>query len=286
MSWFCIQLLPVCQVPFSIGVRPGYISTAEHFLYLASVGIFVLMAQGILWAYQKNKEYRIISPDALSVLMAVVFGVFFLITIQSNIYASSEMAMYQRTLKYNPANSRIRYNLGLNYASRGFFKEAEDEFRKILEDPPEVVHVRIALGKALCDQGKLWEGIREYEAITDAGGMAPLLRNNLNASYYFLEMRYWQQLREDPGNADLYYSLGTVYYKQGHFDKAIHAYLDSIERKSNFTQALYNLAVSFEAAGKPKEAIPYYDQVIALGSHEELMGRARARLAVIQKNTP
>ena len=41
-AWFCIELFPVSQLVTTIGVRPGYISTAEHFLYMPSIGFFVL----------------------------------------------------------------------------------------------------------------------------------------------------------------------------------------------------------------------------------------------------
>ena len=34
ITWFCIELFPVSQIITTIGVGPGYISMAEHFLYI------------------------------------------------------------------------------------------------------------------------------------------------------------------------------------------------------------------------------------------------------------
>ena len=43
MFWFFIELSPVSQLVASIGVGAGHISTAEHFLYLAGIPVFIGM---------------------------------------------------------------------------------------------------------------------------------------------------------------------------------------------------------------------------------------------------
>src|SRR5205823_2701797 len=49
--WFVIEMFPVSQIVTGIGVGIGVISCADHFLYLASIPIFIILAQivRILW---------------------------------------------------------------------------------------------------------------------------------------------------------------------------------------------------------------------------------------------
>jgi len=39
VAWFCIELFPVSQIITTIGVQPGVMSAAEHFLYMPVIGI-------------------------------------------------------------------------------------------------------------------------------------------------------------------------------------------------------------------------------------------------------
>src|SRR5262249_15913961 len=50
LIWFCIiwvalELLPISQLLTSIGVSPGMISSADHFLYLVSVPVFIIFVK-------------------------------------------------------------------------------------------------------------------------------------------------------------------------------------------------------------------------------------------------
>ncbi len=191
ISWFCIELFPVSQIPVSIGVRPGYISTAEHFLYTPAVGIFALAVLGAM----SLRPGRFISPGGFKVITAGCYGFLFLMTVQANIYAAQEIAMFERTLAISPHNTRVRNSLGLSLAKLNRFAEAEYHFRKVLVVDPLHVRARIGLGKSLCDQGKFQEGIREYETIKDAGDLSPLLAENLELTYRLLSKQKYNILK-------------------------------------------------------------------------------------------
>src|SRR3989338_1017150 len=183
MAWFCIDLVPVSQIFASIGVQPGYISTAEHFLYTPSIPALALIVLGLQWVYERNRQRKWMSAAVFQIALAGLFLFLYLTTIQHNIYSSNEIAMLERTLIIYPDNIRIRNSLATSYARLGLYKEAERHFRKSLEIFPGGAWARIGLGKALCDQGRYWEGIQEYEMVYDPGRFKDVLEENLRLTY-------------------------------------------------------------------------------------------------------
>ena len=218
ISLFFIELLPVSQILVQIWVRPGYISTAEHFLYTASIGIFVLIVLFLRWVYEMNGKVRLISRGMFKFAVSGCLIFFWLGNVQQNIYASNELAMFRQTLEYDSKNTRIRNSLALVYAQKRLFKEAQMEFRKVLFDDPSNATAITGLGKSLCDQGKFLEGIVEYERIPELLESDQTLQNNRRLTYRILIQKYYEIIKKEPQNADAYYSLGVVYSKTKNFE--------------------------------------------------------------------
>ncbi|MBI4309196.1 MAG: hypothetical protein HY591_02580 [Candidatus Omnitrophica bacterium] len=168
IGWFFLSLLPVSQIVSTIGVAPGYISTAEHFLYLACVPVFIAAVQYVL------------SLRAAAVKMAALgfLGFCFLTTVEQNIYAQNELAMMERSLRIQPHNSRLHASAGLIYALAEKFPEAEVHFRAAVADDPFNARHTISLGKSICDQGRIQECLDIYNGIKDPGNFAELLKSN------------------------------------------------------------------------------------------------------------
>ena len=83
-------------------------------------------------------------------------------------------------------------------AERGL-KEAEQHFRRALSGNPYHMMTRVALGRALHDQGKLAEGIAVYETVHGVDGkLHELLKINLREAYQQLaeiHQRQWQGIK-------------------------------------------------------------------------------------------
>ncbi len=276
ISWFFIELLPVSQLVTTVGVQPGYISTAEHFLYTPSVGFFLL----VLMAFEYCKKLSL-SQKSVSVFM-VRFGVIgfslflILMTIQYNIYSSNEIAMFERTLKINPSNTRIRSSLALSYAKRNRFDLAEENFRKVLLVEPLNNRARIGLGKSLCDQGKFWEGLREYDKVKDPGNLQNLLDGNVKSTLLFLISHYDRLARLYPNNARLYHSLGVIYSKLDNPKEAAVYYEKAIALDGNLKESLFNLASTYQMLGEREKAISLYQRVLSLKSGPDELDRLSA----------
>jgi len=271
LSWIFIELIPVCQILFSIGVQPGRISTAEHFIYLSCVGIFFLVVCLFDQLHRCNKRKKIVSNKIFNILVALLLAFYFLMTVGQNIYSSNEIAMLERSLDHSPTNVRVRNSLAFVYARLNKFKEAEKHFRKTLSVLPEDGWALIGLGKSLCDQGKFWEGIRVYERIKDAGGLSHVHKDNLKATYALLKNKYEAMLKEGRRDYKLHYSLGVVYSKTGEIEQSIEQYKLSIKQNPRFKNSLFNLGSLLEATGDLKEAAKVFEDMVALGSPKDDM---------------
>ncbi|MHB8778133.1 MAG: tetratricopeptide repeat protein [Anaerolineales bacterium] len=70
-------------------------------------------------------------------------------------------------------------------------------------------------------------------------------------------------------NFELWNELGNLYFMQGAYEPAIHAYLRSIELETRFGRSYSNLAMAFVQVGKYAEAIKLYRRSIALLPNEK-----------------
>ena len=74
--------------------------------------------------------------------------------------------------------------MGLEMAGRERYEEAEQHFRRALSGNPYHMMSRVALGRALHDQGRFAEGIAVYETVHGVDGkLHELLKINLKEAY-------------------------------------------------------------------------------------------------------
>lgn len=262
-AWFFIQLVPVSQLVVTIGVQPGYISTAEHFLYLPSIGFFALLVLGAEKIFEVNRRKPLVSPKVLSFAVALLFVFLTVMTVQQNIYSSQEISMFERTLELTPDNVRVRSSLARLYAKYERYDLAEEHYRKSLEYDPWNVRCRIGLGKSLCDQGKLWEGVMEYDKIRDAGEMHDLLKDNLEATYRVLMTRYQNLIEKNPNDSKLHYRLGMAYSRTGKYDEAVREFTQGIKLEPDLKIALFRLAETYEETGDLPRAAHYFNALLS-----------------------
>ncbi|MCR4338072.1 MAG: tetratricopeptide repeat protein [Candidatus Omnitrophica bacterium] len=288
VGWFFIELLPVSQIWVSIGVAPGYISTADHFLYIASISFFILLGVGVDWSLTYLKSKRLVtSPTLTQLSIAGIYLIFFFGTLQQNFYSRNEISMFEQTLEKAPYNTRIRESLALIYARIGRFEDAEKHFRLVVEQAPWDTRAQIGLGKSLVDQRKFWEGIQEYERVQSPGPWKELLEKNTVAAYRLLIERYQKMLKEDSDDAQVWYSLGVVYSKSGEVDLAIESYEKTLILQPDFQNALFNLAGIHYGAGDFEKAKQYYEQMLSLPVEEndELRHQAEIHLKDISSRS-
>jgi Flp pilus assembly protein TadD len=67
-----------------------------------------------------------------------------------------------------------------------------------------------------------------------------------------------------PSHAESHLGLGTAYALQGNFPAAEQEYREALRWKSDWPDALVNLAAAVRNQGRPVEAYRYYEQALHL----------------------
>lgn len=194
--WFFISLLPVVNI-----ILPLNAMVADHWLYLPSVGFFIILAYGtdrllsgdfLIAGYKASHRFKLS-------LLIIIITTLALLTISRNFEWRNPVVLFETTLKSvnnktSPAYARIHSNLGQAYVNRGAYDKAILEFNEALKSllPPQCKRVHYLLAVVYVSKSLYKEAEEQLIRALDA----------------------------DPDYISAYYLLSNVYKKTGQIDKA------------------------------------------------------------------
>ncbi|MFH0731701.1 MAG: tetratricopeptide repeat protein [Candidatus Omnitrophota bacterium] len=226
LSWFLLMLLPVS------GIYPINAYMAEHWLYLPSVGFFLILAKYLALAY-KRKVFKTLS--LVIIIIAVAFYSY--LTIRQNNYWKGPVGFYEKTLEYAPDNIRVLCNLGNEYWKMGKAKEAVPLLKKAIEINPAYAEPYNNLGSVYVDLG------RNEEAI-------PVLKKAIEIN---------------PGYLTPYINLAVAYFNIGDNEKGFELLNKALEINPNSANTHFTLAVAYFKQNNYALSIKHCDMAIKLG---------------------
>jgi tetratricopeptide (TPR) repeat protein len=303
---FAGTLFPVLGFLNVFYFRYSYV--ADHFQYLACLGIVVPAAVGLAAAAQRwelGTRWRIgLSALLLVFLAGLTWG-------RSTVYTDAE-TLYRDTLARNPDSWLARNNLGLLLAQEpGRLPEAISQYRQAVRIQPEYPEAHFNLGSALAHSDlsdRLPEAIAEYQT-------ALRLKPDYVEAYYNLGnalsriperlpeaiTQYRAALRIQPDLAEAHENLGNALLRMpGELADAIAEYQAAIRigpnvalRRLNLGNALAQIPdrlpeaiAEYQAAIRidPSEAIAYFGLAAALsqmpGREKEAIAQCQMALAI------
>ena len=206
---------------------------ADHFQYLASLGVITLASAGATlllgrWGFRNHPAGYVAGVLLLATLGTLTWR-------QSRMYSDIE-SLYLTTLDRNPNCWMIHHNLGVLLATRDRIDEAIAHYQKALEIKPDHVHSLNHLGVAFFGQGRVAEAVALYR----------------------------KALEINPRDAEAYNNLGLVLAQRGRFDEARAHYRKALEIEPDFVEALDNLGVAFFGQGRVEEAMAQYRKAMAI----------------------
>lgn len=119
IGWFLAALLPVLNIAPLIN-EYSFILTSEHFLYLPIVGILIVV---VCAADHFLKHFR-------KLILGIVVGSCLLLTWHQNTFWRSEIALFERMLRFEPDFGRGHLLLAKAYYFNGRFQDADGHFQK------------------------------------------------------------------------------------------------------------------------------------------------------------
>ncbi|MDO8662306.1 MAG: tetratricopeptide repeat protein [Candidatus Omnitrophota bacterium] len=225
LCWFLIFLLP------QSGILPINAFIAEHFIYLSSISVFILLA------YLLRKYLR----RGLFIFSVIGLALFYaMLTYTRNFDWSDPLVFYSKIIKYSPDSFQAHNNLGLQYEYRHDLRKAILEYKRALEIEPKLIEARSNLANAYFKLGKFKDALSEYAQVEKSAlrEKAGELQNNIGCIYEVEGLldealdRYRLALRLDPALNFTHFNIARIYAAKAKFDLAAQEVIKSLPELS------------------------------------------------------
>ncbi len=260
-----------------------YSFVADHFQYLASLGLIALFAAGAA------RAGRAASAALLVVLAILTFR-------RCAAYESLE-TLWSDTIAQNPASWMAENNLGNLRVDQGRLEEGIAHFRRALEISPGYAEAQSNWGRALFLAGRPEEAIPHLDEALRLGALSPVVHNNAvahdNLGLALLRQNKVDaaiaQFREsaavEPSYAEAHTDLAAALIQQGRGDLALPEAQEALRLDPYDANARCNLALILSSAGRRDEAVAQYREAIRLKPN---LADAHNNLGVLlgQQNRP
>src|SRR5262245_8637222 len=225
LMYFVVTLGPALGF---VNVFPfKYSFVADHFQYLAGIGVIALGSAAIS---RSAGRWLPLSPKlvetAAILLIGTLLGV--LTWSQSRQYSDAE-TLYRTTLDRNPQCWLAQNNLAtieLHRPGGGGFEKAWAHFQEAMRIEPNEPLVRNNVGTTLMQMGRLEEALAQHR----------------------------EAVRLAPGYAEAHGNVGADLQKLGRYEEAARAYQMALEIKPGLGFIHANLGVTLEKLGRAEEA--------------------------------
>lgn len=245
LCWFFIILSP------SSSIVTLHDLAAEHRVYLASAGIFILLACGISEITRKWNYAQPLQSPAIFIFCVLV-GIFGILTMKRNTVWQSELSLWQDTYQKSPHKSRPLINLARAHALGGDTETAIKYYQESLVNAPRVFASNYNLGDLYFKKGLVADAIRHF---TLAGGIEPEIPES-------------------------FIRLGEIYLMQEKF-KLAHSYLmRAAELQPGNSRVFKNLGVlNFYHLNNHKQGLAYFSRSLTLAPDQPEAEKIRQLLA-------
>lgn len=284
--FFCGTLFPVLGF---LNVFPFiYSFVADHFQYLASLGIIVPLSAAVASVLAR---LRLPLRRVGEVMVVLLIGTLAVLTFrQSAMYADTK-TLYETTIVRNPKCWMAHNNLGWEFYSKGDRDQAAEHFRASLAIDPNNARAHRNLGITLTDSGDLEravEHLRKAVEIQPAyAGARYYLGNALlkagRVSEAIEELKASARLsNDDPATAN---GLGVALAQAGQLSDAVACFERALKLQSDNFDAHNNLGMILMNQEKPQQAIEHYRAAIA-SNPDSAQTHANLALAYAHVNQP
>jgi protein O-mannosyl-transferase len=229
--FFCGTLFPVLGFFNLYTFRYSFV--ANHYQYLASIGIITLVSTGTALMFNRLGLWHWPTGYVLcGLLLATLSG---LTWRQSHQYADAE-TLYRTTLSRNPSCWLAHNNLGNLLITQGRFRLARESFGEALRFKPNLAAAYNGMGIAWVGEGDLQSGIQNYH----------------------------RAIELEPGYAEAFNNLGVALARTHRYPEAIENYRKSLEIDAGYAMAHYNMANALARLNQSAEAEQHYLQAIRI----------------------
>ena len=206
--WYIGTLVPVIGI-----LQVGSHAMADRYTYIPMIGLFIIVAWGVpdlLKKWNHRKEI-LLTLSALSILCLSI------ITWIQVGYWQNSITLFGHALKVADNNGLAYYNRGMAYHVLGNYRQAIDDYSKMIEIKP-------FYEDAYNNRGIAYKSLGNYKQAIDD---------------------YSKAIKIKPDFADAYNNRGNAYKSVGNYKQAIDDYSKAIEIKPDLVAAYINRGVVY-----------------------------------------
>jgi Flp pilus assembly protein TadD len=168
---------------------------------------------------------------------------------------------YDKALRMEPKQARVRYKVGLLFLRKGLPDEALKEFQEILKHDATFALAYEGIGQVLLKKGHYDDAEKQFR-------QALAFNRELWQCHNFLGILYDRQERYDAAIAEyraalalqpeqgfLFNNLGMSYYLKGDYERAIQAFTEALKTAPDQSKIYNNLGLALAKMGRESEAL-------------------------------
>ncbi len=237
---------------------------ADHFQYLASLGIFSLAAAGLVTFLARWPAWM-----GRGVAVLVVFTLGVLTWGQTQIYRDN-LTLFEDTLRRNPDAWMAHHNLGTILVGAGKSAEAIPHFEQTLRLRPDYAEGESNLGDALTRTGRVTEAIPHLERALRLQPRFAEAHNNLGAALMAAGRRdeglsyFTEALKLQPGYPVAHFNLGLALASGGRPAEAVAHFQEAVRQQPNYADAELDWAIALMLTKRFGEAVAHFERALAL----------------------
>ena len=247
-----------------------YSFVADHFQYLASLGLITLFV-AIIWKLWE-RYLPGLPRYAAGVVLVVLLGT--LVWKQGYIYKDLE-TLWRDTLAKNPSSWMAYNNLGMELGIQSRFDEALPAFYTALRLKPDNFKAHHNLGKTLSQMGRLDETVSHFNEslrmrpkfVSAHMGLGLALAGQNR--FHEAGEHFSRVLELQPGSAPAHLNWGLALYRQGRLSEAISHYSEALKIKADFAEAHNAMGVALASQEKYLEALDHFNAALRLDPDSE-----------------
>jgi Tfp pilus assembly protein PilF len=258
--WFLVMLLPVIGL-----VQVGMQSIADRYMYLPSIGLFIVVAWGMAGLASLSQWWRTgMVLGATGLILACLLD-----TRQQLHYWRNSVTLFSRATEVTrESNSMSNYLLGNAYAETGDMDAAARSFRTTLQIAPDFEQAHNQLGWVLVQQKKFAEAEAQFGEILRLNPYSANAHKHLGdvlvreGKYAEAEAEYSNALMIKPDDAVINQALAIASLKAESEKKLANLYnaLKILPTPETHTQIAVILAIK----GEFQDAIEHYNEALRL----------------------
>jgi tetratricopeptide (TPR) repeat protein len=267
--WFYAALIPYVLLP-------QYEVFVEYKTYLPSVGVCLLIAEG-LRALRGRVPMGVQAPAA-----AVVVALLFVTTARRNVIYQTRLNLWEDAVAKQPDHHRAWGNLGQALTDLGRYDEAIETLKRSLELNDRSYKTHNSMGNALLKSGRPAEAMTSY---AEAVRLRPKFAdgyNNLGMAAAALGrwdeavQHYHKAIDVDPYLFRAYNNLGAALAREHRWEDAVQMFRKAAEINPDYAEAHNNLGNALAILGRFDEAAAQFEMALKLNPYME---QARRNLA-------